>query len=119
MERAKIIKFISDNKKQIIFALFAFIYIYLTKDDDVHLMVDPITIAKGAEAAKKAIAAKEIAKKAAIEGAKAGAIEGAVNGAANKDEDESVVKAASKGAATGTVVGATKGISGTRRHDKG
>jgi len=52
MKRAKIIKFVDSNKKQIIFALFAFIYFIFNKNDGIIISVAPAVIVEGAKAAK-------------------------------------------------------------------
>lgn len=109
MKRA-IKKFVFDNKKQIIFALFALIYTYINKNTDVILMGVPVVVAETAKVAASEAAKKAAIKKAAVEGAKMGAAKGAVEAANNSGEDESKVGAAAKGAAKGAISGAMSGM---------
>ena len=102
----KIVNIIKE-KRQIIFALFAFtfyiIYYFQTKDEIILKSAVPAAV----------VAAAKVAGKAALAGAKTGAIKGAAQGAMNKNEDESRLKSMAKGAASGAAKGAVSGANGS------
>ena len=89
------------EKRQIIFALFAYVFFYLIFTDENELLLK--------SAVPVAVAA---AAKAAVAGAKVGAVKGAASGAINKKEGESILGAAAKGASSGAIRGAAGGAVG-------
>ena len=66
-KRAKIIKFVDLHKKQIIFALFAFIYCFFDKSE-VYKSVAPVVVAEGVKTAKVGLEAAKAAKAAKAAG---------------------------------------------------
>lgn len=67
-KRAKIIKFVNSNKKQIIFALFALIYLFFDNNSEVYKSVAPVVVAEGVKAAKVGADAIKAAKAAKAAG---------------------------------------------------
>lgn len=67
-KRAKIIKFVNSNKKQIIFALFALIYLFFDNNSEVYKSVAPVVVAEGVKAAKVGVDAMKAAKTAKAAG---------------------------------------------------
>ena len=99
MKRAKIIKFVKRNKKQIIFALFAFIYFVINKNPNVLICVAPLmsNIPDDPEREQKKQEEKQATEKVGATAARAAA-DYFTGGAYEKVRNAPVVGAVAKGA---------------------